>query len=47
MGASRSVCQKTGAISPVSCIIKETGVVLWRMNRPILCGQYKKEACKG
>ena len=33
MGASRSVCQKTGAISPVSCIIKETGVVLWRNEK--------------
>ena len=33
MGASRSVCQKTGAISPVSCIIKETGVLLWRNGK--------------
>ena len=36
MGASRSVCQKTGAISPVSCIIKETGggfMEKWKKTR--------------
>ncbi len=26
---------------------KNKAELKWFMNRPILCGQYKKEACKG
>ena len=36
-----------GVLQLVIVQVKQQASVVVKLNRPILCGQYKKEACKG